>query len=358
MKTLDTVTYTFQDLQNWKNSTTPKRPLYNSLEREECKESRSANAERTHVLKALSTGTTQQSSAQVELYSGLPNLAVIGCPIAHSLSPVMHNAALSEISRQNPSFAFWHYYRFHITPEELPQALVHFHQNNFIGLNVTIPHKIAIVPHLQMVEKNAHAIGSVNTLLRIPQGYQGFNTDGYGLEKALQITLNTSLKNATVILLGAGGASKIAAFLSIQSKAKSLWVGNRAPEHLHQLMDTLPASPHTEIRPFNLHDLPKELPKTGLLINATSLGLHTDDPLPINLSHFDSSLKVFDMIYNPFETPLLIEANKRGMACANGLWMLIEQGAQALMTWSHLSEIPINTMYTALQNALKPLVTC
>lgn len=290
--------------------------------------------------------------------SAAHNLAVIGCPISHSLSPVMHNAALLEMSQHNPAFTSWRYHRFHITTEELHKALPLFHQNNFIGLNVTTPHKTAVLPYLQTIEKNAHVIGSVNTLFWIPQGYQGFNTDSYGLKKSLQSVLNISLENATVILLGAGGAAKTAAYLSIQSNAKSLWIGNRTPEHLDQLMPALPVSPNTKVHPFNLSDPPAELPQTGLLINGTSLGLHINDPLPIDLSYFNSSLKVFDMIYNPFQTSLLMEANKRSMVCTNGLWMLLHQGVQALKIWTRLSEVPINIMYETLQNTLQPLTKC
>lgn len=287
-----------------------------------------------------------------------PSLGIIGCPIHHSLSHIMHNTALAVLRKHHPQFALWNYYRLHITPEELPEALELFYQNNFIGLNITTPHKSAVIPLLKTIDTDAKSMNSVNTLIRTDSGYHGLSTDNYGLKKALQEALNTELENADVILIGAGGAAKAAAFLTLQSKAKSLWILNRTARNLRQLIATLPDSPDTAIHSSNLQDIPKNIPSTGILIHATTLGLQPNDPLPIDLSFFDSSLKIFDMIYNPPETPLLLAAKASNMLCANGLSMLVHQGAQALRTWTQLPEVPVDAMYAAVNNVLNPLLLC
>ncbi|MES1194545.1 MAG: shikimate dehydrogenase, partial [Opitutus sp.] len=140
-------------------------------------------------------------------YSGVA-LAVIGHPIAHSLSPVIHNAALAALARTEPRFRDWRYFKFDIAPGDLPAALAAFHRLNFRGLNLTVPHKSLVVEHLAKSDAFVHAAGAANTLTFFEDGWHGANTDGYGLTHSLQQALGAGLPGAHVILLGAGGAAR------------------------------------------------------------------------------------------------------------------------------------------------------
>ncbi|MBL4576222.1 MAG: shikimate dehydrogenase, partial [Opitutaceae bacterium] len=137
-------------------------------------------------------------------FTGTP-LAVLGFPIHHSISPAMHNAALAEMAKTHPELSDWQYFRFEVHPDELPQALKTLHQHNFLGINLTLPHKIIAFKEIDHIDATAQPIGAINTLRWTPQGYEGFNTDGYGLEHGLREDLQATLENAHVILLGAGG---------------------------------------------------------------------------------------------------------------------------------------------------------
>lgn len=280
------------------------------------------------------------------------SLAVIGHPIAHSVSPAMHNAALSLMSNDDSRFSHWRYFKFDILPEDLSSALPLFYKNNFIGLNLTLPHKVEAVPLIAKVDPAAQHVGAVNTLHWQDDGYHGYNTDGYGLEKAIQCDLDMEFKETTVILLGAGGAGRSAAVQSLEGECKALWIGNRNQAHLAALLNSL----HThcsfsKVVGFALSSPPPNLPETGLLINATSLGLQKEDPSPINLDRFDQSLKIYDLIYKPADTALLRDAASRGIKGAHGLTMLVWQGARSLEIWSEAS-VPTEVMISAARKTL------
>jgi shikimate dehydrogenase len=259
-------------------------------------------------------------------------LAVLGHPIGHSLSPRMHNAALAALSRTEPRFAAWRYFRFDIDPVDLPRALPLFHARGFHGLNLTVPHKVIAVPELAEIDADAREVGATNTLLRGDRGWRGFNTDGYGLASALRESLGHELRGARVLVLGAGGAARGAAVECLQSGCASLAIWNRTPQNLEILLrDLAPLA-----RGIPLEAYPAgPLPAGTLVINATSAGLKADDPLPIDLAALQPKpAAVFDMIYNPPETALLRQARSLGIPAFNGLAMLVHQGARALEHWT------------------------
>lgn len=276
-------------------------------------------------------------------------LAVVGHPIKHSLSPVMHNAALAQMRRTNPKFDDWCYYKFDIEPQRLPEALMKFHACGFVGLNLTVPHKVEAVPYVAGLERNAKLMGAVNTLKRKAVGYHGYNTDGYGLAQCLLKNLNVRFKDSDIILLGAGGAARGAAVEALLSGCRSLWIGNRNQQRLGDLLDDLiPLAKGDQLHGFEINNPPAELPRDGVLINATSLGLKDTDPAPISLDSFRSDLRVMDMVYNPPETTLIKQARSRTMFTSNGLDMLIHQGAKALEIWSEAT-VPVQAMEEALK---------
>jgi shikimate dehydrogenase len=264
-------------------------------------------------------------------------LAVLGHPIGHSISPPMHNAALAELARTNRRFANWRYFRFEVHPDDLPSALVRLHAKRFRGVNLTVPHKIIAFSRVTMVDEAAAPAGAVNTLLWTGPGWHGFNTDGYGLTTAVRAALSRELTEQHIILLGAGGAARGAAVECLERGCASLTLINRTPENLAALHTVLhPLAGEIPLREFLSSDVTalRSVPAGALIINATSAGLRASDAAPIDLAALPRPAAVFDMIYNPPQTPLLRQAESLGIRCANGLAMLVHQGAKSLEIWS------------------------
>lgn len=285
-------------------------------------------------------------------FPGTP-LAVIGHPIQHSVSPAMHNAAIAKMREADSRFNDWAYYRFDIAPEDFAEAVPLFYKNNFLGLNLTIPHKVQAMDLIYGVSPDAERMGAVNTLVWGEHGYDGFNTDGYGLKNALQADLGVALKGATVILLGSGGAARAAAVQCMLDGCAKLYIGNRSVERLEQVMTVVKAMPGGErAEAFALAESPADLPEQGVLINATSLGLKAADPAPFDVSSLPQSWAVYDMIYNPDATQMLQEARAQSLRAANGLSMLVHQGVRSLEFWSH-APVDAHTMMRAACRALK-----
>lgn len=284
-------------------------------------------------------------------FLGTP-LAVIGHPIKHSVSPAMHNAAIAKLRPTNSRLNDWAYYRFDIAPEDFAKAIPLFYKHNFLGLNLTIPHKVQAMDLIHGVSPDGERMGAVNTLVWGEHGYDGFNTDGYGFKNALKADLGVKLRGSTVMLLGSGGAARAAAVQCILDGCKKLYVGNRSVERLKQLMEVLQAMPGGDcVEAFALANPPTDLPEQGVLVNATSLGLKETDPAPFDVQILPKTWAVYDMIYNPAATRLLLDAKSHGLRAANGLSMLVHQGVRSLEIWSH-TDADAQTMMRAATHAL------
>lgn len=279
-------------------------------------------------------------------------LAVVGHPIGHSLSPPMHNAALRVMGESDCRFRDWRYFCFDIPPHQLREAAARFHERRFKGVNLTIPHKVEVLELIEEIDGTAKRMGAANTLVWEENGYRGTNTDGFGLEQALKCDLDFELEDAEVILLGAGGAGRAAAVQCLQKGCRLLYVGNRSQGRLKELLRDLKSQyDASRIVGFDLKRPPSSLLLKGLLINSTSLGLHPGDPAPISLELAGEDLKVFDMIYNREETPLVNAASEVGLRSVNGLSMLVWQGVRSLEIWSEV-QVPASVMMTAARRAL------
>ncbi len=287
-------------------------------------------------------------------------LAVLGHPIQHSLSPAMHNAALAALARDDARFASWQYYKFAVAPEDLPRALDLFHHRGFAGLNLTVPHKVIAFGRVRAVGPVVPAIGAVNTLQRegAPGAWAGHNTDGYGLTAGVREDLGLTLQGAPIILLGAGGAARAAAVECLQPdrRCASLWIANRTRARLDGLLEVLrPLAGPDVVRGFDPEEPPADLPAGALVINATAAGLRTEDPPPVDLARLPRPAGVYDMIYNPPRTRLLQLAAAGALPNANGLSMLVHQGAKALEIWSGVpAERTAPAMARAARAALGP----
>ncbi len=282
------------------------------------------------------------------------SLAVLGHPVRHSISPAMHNAAIKELAQSDARFSNWRYFRFEVKPEDLIQALPLFNKKGFFGLNLTVPHKEIALNSLKKVDPAALEIGAVNTLRRLDEGYEGFNTDGFGLSEGIRRDLQTNLENKDVVILGAGGAGRAAAVEVLNSQSRSLKIVNRNPDRLEKLLQSLDpiarrfSIPLTGSSPSNSE---LSLPDGTIIINATSLGLNSDDPLPLPKERVPQSSTLFDMIYNPQTTQLMECVASRGGRATNGLSMLVHQGARSLEIWTDAS-VNAETMSQAANEAL------
>jgi shikimate dehydrogenase len=260
---------------------------------------------------------------------------VIGHPIGHSLSPPMHAAALAELAKSDASFADWRYLPFDVQPEDLAAALGLLRERGFRGINVTVPHKVHAAALVSELDRAARDAGAVNTLLADGGAWRGFNTDGYGLSAGIREDLGLELRGAAVVLLGAGGAARAAAAQCLRSGCAALWIVNRTSSSLDALLARLaPLAGAVPVRGAAQGRALAGLPAGALVVNATSAGLRQDDPAPADLRSFPGVAAVYDMIYNPPRTRLLAQAQELGMAHANGLGMLVHQGAKSLEIWT------------------------
>jgi len=279
-------------------------------------------------------------------YQGTP-LAVIGHPIKHSKSPLMHNAALRQMAQQKSEFKDWEYLRFDIHPDELEEALPIFYKKGFKGLNLTLPHKVQALDLITKVDPAASLMGAVNTLVRTENGYTGYNTDGYGLSRAVEEAFGKPLKNYPVVLLGAGGASRAIATQCLLENVPELYIGNRNQDRLKALVNQLPET-EIPVTSFDLAAPQTSFPKDCLIINATSLGLKENDPTPFALDSFHGNCVVYDATYGVSENGLSRAAKQRHFAYCSGLGMLIWQGAKALEYWTQ-AQVPVDAMRKALE---------
>ncbi len=290
----------------------------------------------------------------VPLNDGQVGLAVLGSPIKHSISPQLHNAAIVELASRLPSFSNWVYHKVEVDAQSLASALPHLAQCGYRGLNLTIPHKVEVFSMIDSIDKEARNIGAVNTLWNNGSEWLGFNSDGYGLERALVNHFNISLSSASILILGAGGAARAAAAQSLSRGCERIWIGNRSSGRLQNMMQALGESFDLDCMvPFEISMIPREIleKESVVIINATSLGLSREDSSPISLKGFPKSAKVYDMIYNPAETPLLKEAKSMGMVCENGLSMLVYQAVRSLEIWTQ-EKISAEAMFAAARTAL------
>ncbi|MFI5335841.1 MAG: shikimate dehydrogenase family protein [Opitutales bacterium] len=281
-----------------------------------------------------------------------PSLALLGHPVAHSVSPAMHLAALAVLAEEDPRFRTWGYDKFDISAADLPRALALLHARGFVGLNLTVPHKETGLALAESADAFAKSAGAANTLLRTATGWHAANTDGPGLADAVRSELGLGLRGRSIILLGAGGAARAAAAQCLQDGVSALWIGNRGPDRLAALLTHLAPLAHgIPVHGFPLDQPPAGLPAGALVINSTSVGLHHEPTGPVDLRRLPAPAAVFDMIYNPPDTALLRQAAGLGLPHASGLAMLVHQGAHALSRWTG-RPAPAGVMSQAARTAL------
>jgi shikimate dehydrogenase len=279
--------------------------------------------------------------------SGSTNVyGLIGYPVSHSLSPVMQNAAFRTTNHDAV------YLCFPVHMNALGQAIDGIRSLGISGVNVTIPHKIAILSYLDKLDSIAAEIGAVNCVVNQEGVLTGYNTDGLGALKTLEAA-HIPLDNQNITMIGAGGTTKAIAYY-LAPLCHSLNIINRTKAKAVQLASTLQEKLNKPVigTPLNPSSLRKALDTTDILINTTSVGMHPNsDKSIVPKAVLHPKLVVFDVVYTPLTTQLLKDAEQAGAKTINGLQMLVHQGAQAFKLWTGL-EPPIPTMYHNAQCAL------
>ena len=273
--------------------------------------------------------------------------AVIGDPIAHSISPVMQNAAFEAMKLDCVFLAF------KVAPAEVENALRGVRGLSIRGLNVTMPHKNAVIAYLDEVDETAQFLGSVNTILNEGCRLRGFSTDGAGAYRALEEN-GVVLKEKKLVLLGAGGAARAIAF-ALAKEVGELVLLNRTPEKTFALAEGLTRRFHKKVTAdsFSPSTLKKSLQDADVLINATSVGMHPHASLSlVEPELLKPSLTVMDIVYNPLETKLTKDARAAGAKVVSGLEMLIYQGAASFELWTG-KPAPVEVMRKAALNSLR-----
>ncbi len=269
---------------------------------------------------------------------------VFGDPVAHSLSPAMHNAAYSALEMNCV------YVPFHVGPGDLPQAVRGIRALNIGGVNLTIPHKQAILSELDEIEGDSLFSGSVNTVINRNGRLVGTSTDGSGFLQSLREEGHWDPNGAEVLMLGAGGSAAALIYSLISAKVKTLTVLNRDVDRAVQLREQVGRKTGFTIEAEGLGSLGAlERERYQLLINTTSVGLHEDQSL-IAPAWFHSGLLVYDLVYRRGGTQLLREAREAGCRTLSGLSLLLYQGAQSFSLWFN-QEAPIEKMREALQSS-------
>ncbi len=274
----------------------------------------------------------------------------------------MHNAAFAALGLD------WRYLAFEVAPEHLRAAIQGAGAMNFSGINLTVPHKLLALDLVDVLDESARTWGAVNTIRFEGQGAegewrrlsdfaaagrdrpvawrtQGFNTDADAISRSLREDLGVELRGARVFLLGAGGAGRSIALKLASEQVAALFLINRTPSKAEavarEIQQRFPAVPVAV-------GYPPE--RVDLLVNATSLGLQSSDALPLETARFslDRTRACYDVIYRPAATPLLAAARSAGCHTANGLGMLLHQGAKAFEIWTGKTA-PLTVMRQALE---------
>ena len=275
----------------------------------------------------------------MRLISGRTRICgIIGDPIEHTMSPVMHNTAFKDKGVD------YVYLAFRVKKEELGKAIEGMRALNMRGLNITIPHKVAVIQFLDELDHLADKIGAVNTIVNDDGVLKGYNTDATGFLHALR-ERGVEPEGKSVVILGAGGASRAISFI-LAERGSSLVILNRTWDKAKICADRISETFQRKATALKLNreNLAAALSQADILVNATSIGMSPNiNETPVTSNLLKSGLVVFDIVYNPIKTRLRREAEAAGATVISGLDMLVWQGALAFEKWTGL-KAPVELM--------------
>ena len=279
-------------------------------------------------------------------------VGIVGYPLKHTMSPVIQQAAF-DFYGLRLEYQVWER-----PPEGLPSIVERLREPEYLGMNVTVPHKQAVIPLLDRVERRARRIGAVNTVLNQRGRLTGYNTDAEGFQRALEDDAGFTIAGKKVVVLGAGGAARAVGVVLAEGEAAEVVFANRTPDRAQALVRALRrwrSATRFTAAPWEPEALLPRLRACDLLVNTTSVGMkHTPtegiSPLPAELVPVQAL--VFDLVYNPAETELLRLARQAGARTLEGMSMLLYQGVAAFEIWTQ-KEAPLGLMRERLREALR-----
>ncbi|REE93104.1 shikimate dehydrogenase [Paenibacillus taihuensis] len=272
--------------------------------------------------------------------------SVIGDPIRHSKSPIMMNRAFRERGINGI------YTAFHITADRLSDFVAGVRAMGIRGVNVTIPHKLDIMPLLDEIDESAQVIGAVNTIVNTDGHLKGYNTDGIGYVRSLKEEAKSDLAGSHVLIIGAGGATRGIFYALAREGVASITISNRTVARAEELAEAFRGLVPV-IRAIGQDELQAACGNSDIIINTTSLGMFPNvEDTPIDSSWLKPDSVASDLIYNPLTTRFLAEARDRGCRIHGGLGMFIYQGAYAFEYWTG-QPAPVEAMRETVLEALQ-----
>lgn len=276
-------------------------------------------------------------------------VGILGHPLSHSISPAFQQAAFDHYSLPI------RYQAWPTPPERLADEVGRLRGERYLGANVTLPHKERVSEHLDSVDPWAHSVGAVNTIVKEDGRLVGYNTDADGFLMSLVHKGGFSPAGKAVLLVGAGGAARAAAFGLAREGVARMAIANRTLGRAKELARSVSAHiPSVEAIPLDGPELAGAAAGADLIVNCTTVGMShggAEYTTPLRAALIPPSALVFDMVYNPPDTPLLREARAAGARALGGLWMLIYQGAASFRHWTG-REAPLEVMFDAAQRAM------
>ena len=275
-------------------------------------------------------------------------LGIIGHPIGHSISPVFQQAALDSIGFDGA------YEPWDVAPGDVGEFVAGLRSPGTLGINVTVPHKEAVIPFLDEVDEWASSAGAVNTVVNREGRLTGHNTDGVGFLRALREGAGFEPQGQRALVLGAGGSARGVVYALARAGIAQLFIANRTLERAERLA-RLAAGSDVDAEAMTLPNARGAAGEVTLIVNCTSMGMvHGPDEAgsPLNATDIPSSVLVNDLVYNPLETPLLREAVRAGAATLGGIQMLVYQGAASFEMWTG-RDAPVPVMLEAATAAMR-----
>ncbi len=255
---------------------------------------------------------------------------IIGNPVAHSKSPLMHNGLFEHYGLNN------RYLAFDVDSSQLRETVIGIRAFKIKGMNVTIPHKVKIMEYLDDISQEAREIGAVNTIVNDNGKLIGYNTDGDGYVRSLIEETNIKLPGKRVLIIGAGGAARAISYALAKNNIQAFIIANRNMKNAMEMVERL--GKDSIVTAIHLDDMKAYLKDADVIINTTSIGMSPDiDQSPIDAEFIQSKHVVSDIIYNPLKTKLLKDAASKGAAIHSGLGMFIYQGAIAFEKWTGIA---------------------
>ena len=274
-------------------------------------------------------------------------LGIIGYPISHSISPIFQQAAIDYIGSKDT------YKAYEVHPDDLGDFIQGFREQGMKGLNVTVPHKSAVMEYLDEIDEWALEAGAVNTIVRKGNIIKGYNTDGYGFIQGLYSNTSANIGDSQILILGAGGSAKAVLLSLMDIGPKGMCIANRSYRNAELLRDSCNNN-RSDIHVIAIEDslFVSYVQNADVIVNCTTIGMkNTDGILPFTYKDIHSDTILYDLVYNPLRTLMLREGEKANSTLIGGIDMLVHQGAKSFELWFEM-EAPTDVMLKSAKSVI------